>query len=243
MKPYVIEDYGTFYNDTWYTGDRYGVLGNTEIISALDDGRVKLSYFPFLSISGYASLKMFFGDIPFSLCGYPSDDENRYFTETQSVGLLSVFADSPNLDGCKEFLDFLLSDEIQTSSILTKYQLPVTRSALEQLIDENRYYYFSKTPSSVSGMDPTLNTLLLEPMMTSKTYDEDAASRYIVIEITDEDKERILSFFDNSTSCPYPDTIILRIVNEELSVYRAGARSLEETTKIIDSRVWIYLNE
>ncbi len=186
---------------------------------------------------------MFFGDIPFSLCGYPTDDESRYFIETDSLGMLSVFADSPNLGGCKEFLDFILSDDMQTSSLLTKYQLPVTRSALERLIDETRYYYFSKTPSRVAGMDPTLMTLLLEPMMTSNTYDEDAASRYTVIEITDEDKARIMSFIDNSTSCPYPDRVILSIVNEELSVYSAGARSLEESTKIIDTRVWIYLNE
>ena len=30
---------------------------------------------------------------------------------------------------------------------------------------------------------------------------------------------------------------------EELSYWQNNARTLEETTKIIDSRVWIYLNE
>lgn len=185
---------------------------------------------------------MFFGDIPFSLCGYPTDDESRYFIETDSLGMLSVFADSPNLGGCKEFLDFILSDDMQTSSLLTKYQLPVTRSALERLIDETRYYYFSKTPSRVAGMDPTLMTLLLEPMMTSNTYDEDAASRYTVIEITEKDKADILHFFENFRT-ENTDETVAEIVKEELSAWESGVRTLEETTKIIDSRVWIYLNE
>ena len=39
------------------------------------------------------------------------------------------------------------------------------------------------------------------------------------------------------------DQTILSIVEEELSYWEGGVRTLEETTKIIDSRVWIYLNE
>ena len=53
----------------------------------------------------------------------------------------------------------------------------------------------------------------------------------------------MMFFFDNCISYAHPDETIRDILNEELSVYRAGVRTLEETTKIIDSRVWIYLNE
>ena len=33
------------------------------------------------------------------------------------------------------------------------------------------------------------------------------------------------------------------ILEEELSAYRLGIRSLEETQKILQSRLWIYVNE
>ena len=243
MMQYVIEDYGTFQNSDFLTGGRYGISGSTEIVSALADGRVKLSYFPFYSLTGYASLKLFFGDTPFSLCGYPSDDDSRYAIQMQSLGLLSVFADSANLGGCKAFLDFILSDDMQTSQLLAEHMLPVTRSAMERLIDENRYFYYSKNFGTVAGMDPNVITLILEPMMANRFLDESKASSYTVVEITDEDKANMMSFFDNCISYAHPDETIRDILNEELSVYRAGVRTLEETTKIIDSRVWIYLNE
>lgn len=243
MMQYVIENYGSFTNSDWLTGGRYGIAGNTEIITAMQDGRVKLLDFPFRTLTGYASLKLFFGDTPFSLCGYPSDDDSRYVMEMTSLGLLSVFADSANLGGCKAFLDFVLSDDMQASEMLARHMLPVTRSAMERLIDENRYYYYAKKFGTVGGMDPNAMTLLLEPLMTKSTYDESIASCYTVVEITDEDKAQIMSFFDNSISYAHPDETIRDILNEELSVYRAGVRTLEETTKIIDSRVWIYLNE
>ena len=161
----------------------------------------------------------------------------------QSLGLLSVFADSANLGGCKAFLDFILSDDMQTSQLLAEHMLPVTRSAMERLIDENRYFYYSKNFGTVAGMDPNVITLILEPMMANRFLDESKASSYTVVEITDEDKANMMSFFDNCISYAHPDETIRDILNEELSVYRAGVRTLEETTKIIDSRVWIYLNE
>jgi len=243
MMQYVIEDYGSFQNSDWVTGGRYGIVGNTEIASALADGRVMLSYFPFYSLTGYASLKLFFGDVPFSLCGYPSVDDSKYTVEVRSLGELSVFADSANLGGCKAFLDYILSDDMQTSQLLAEHMLPVTRSAMERLIDENRYYYYSTKFDTVAGMDPNAVTLVMEPLMVEQFLDESKASKYTVIEITDEDKARIMSFFDNCISYAHPDETIVAILNEELSVYRSGVRTLEETTKIIDSRVWIYLNE
>lgn len=243
MGKYIIGEYGSFTNSDWLTGGRYGIAGNTEIVSAMKDGRVKLLYAPLKSLTGYASLKLFFGDTPFSLCGYPSDDESRYAVKTNSLGLLSVFSASANLGGCKAFLDFLLSDDMQTSDLLTQHTLPVTRSALKRLMEENRYFYYPKTLHTIGGMDPTVKALELEPLMTRDTYNADTASRYTVIEITDEDQAHILSFFDNCISFAHPDGVIVSILNEELSTYRAGVRSLEETTQIIDSRVWIYLNE
>ena len=61
--------------------------------------------------------------------------------------------------------------------------------------------------------------------------------------ITDEDKAKLMQFFEQCNMQMMPDDVILSIVNEELSYWYGGAKTLEETTKIIQSRVWIYLNE
>ena len=39
------------------------------------------------------------------------------------------------------------------------------------------------------------------------------------------------------------DATVQSIIQEELSAYRAGIRSLEETQNILQSRLWIYINE
>ena len=64
-----------------------------------------------------------------------------------------------------------------------------------------------------------------------------------VYSMTDEHRRALLNFFETIKIRTTADEKILSIVNEELSYWKNGVRSLEETTKIIDSRVWIYLNE
>ena len=64
-----------------------------------------------------------------------------------------------------------------------------------------------------------------------------------LIEITDEDKQMLLQFFDDLRPRRQTVSTVHSIITEEISYWENNARSLEETTKIIDSRVWIYLNE
>ena len=66
---------------------------------------------------------------------------------------------------------------------------------------------------------------------------------YEILQITDDEISQIVEVFKNAKICSYIDPTVMSIVNEELSYWQNNARTLEETTKIIDSRVWIYLNE
>ena len=63
-----------------------------------------------------------------------------------------------------------------------------------------------------------------------------------VIEITDVDKAEIMHFFENFRT-ENTDATIAEIVKEELSAWESGAKSLDEVSKLIQSRAWIYLNE
>jgi hypothetical protein len=66
---------------------------------------------------------------------------------------------------------------------------------------------------------------------------------YVVLELTEEMQERFLDFLQKCRMKANTDRTISSIVEEELSYWEGGVRTLEETTNIIDRRVWIYLNE
>ena len=66
---------------------------------------------------------------------------------------------------------------------------------------------------------------------------------FYVYTCTAKHRQALLDFFENVKIRSSADKKMLEIVNEELSYWQHNARTLEESTKIIDSRVWIYLNE
>jgi hypothetical protein len=119
---------------------------------------------------------------------------------------------------------------------------------MEQLLDQNTYQYYSKTQYEQleRGSD---SEYLFSEIGTTAEYREDygllrdTEALYTVFSFTDEKKEEIMAFFEDAKLCTSVDRTVQSIVNEELSAWHGGVRTLEETTKIIDSRVWIYLNE
>ncbi|MGM9626171.1 MAG: hypothetical protein ACI3XM_10755, partial [Eubacteriales bacterium] len=66
---------------------------------------------------------------------------------------------------------------------------------------------------------------------------------YTAVELTDADKDKLIDYFDHCNLKANVDPKIREIAEEELSFWEGGVRTLEDTTKIIQSRVWIYLNE
>ena len=160
----------------------------------------------------------------------------------------SVLQSTAHPDGGLAFMEALFSVEAQMHPNLTEDYLPVTRDSLMALIDSCRYQYYQNNVIEDinefrSGM------LVLEWDGTSAEYlddfgyAKDTSKGYTVMEFTQEDKDFLLSFFDSCSFGSEADPKVAEIVKEELSYYAGQARSLSETTKIIDSRVWIYLNE
>lgn len=160
----------------------------------------------------------------------------------------SVLQSTKYPEGCLAFIEALFSVEAQTHPNLTEDYLPVTRDSLMVLIDSCRYQYYQENAIKEieafrSGM------LVLEWEGTSAEYlddfghAKDTSKGYTVMEFTQEDKDFLLSYFDGCSFGVEADPKVAEIVKEELSYYAGQARSLSETTKIIDSRVWIYLNE
>ena len=214
--------------DTYWTS-------NGTLPTALKNGSVKFLAMDFNTVEAYGAAKLLYGDTPFTLCGYPSLDGCG--ASIQAFLPTAVFADSDVIPGCEAFVEFLLSDTRQSDTDLTTSYLPVTRSAMEKAIDNNREYRY---PQATVNQLRESNT---PGYMNLNAYRGADTEEYVTVSIEDDDKAAVLSFFENCHMRANADPFILSIVNEELSFYEGHARSLEETTKIIDSRVWIYLNE
>ncbi len=198
-------------------------------------GNVKLLYTYIGDVGAYAALKHLYNGNAFTLCGYPSRDGCGAHITTSKM--MSVFSGSSVHGGCREFIEYMLSEDIQNSDIVIESSIPVTREALSLAIDTYRYYYYTTTGENYLGVADVSSKHL-----TSLEKDIEAG-RIAEVVITDEDKAVMMDFFETCHMETGFDPVVKQIVEEELSFWNGGARTLEETAKIIQSRVWIYLNE
>ncbi len=225
---------------------RYGVTNGT-VSAALESGALKFLNVSFHTPEAFSTLRLLFGDIPYTLCGYPCIDGCG--ARISSDITCSVMQDSDVAGGCAQFLNFLLSEERQNDAVLLFENLPVTKDAMRQVLENYRYVYYDK--ATVNALRACNNPRYIDltasghsaeydPQFNGKVNTEEY---YTVLETTDEDIDFLMDFFEQCHMRANTDEIIKSIVEEEISFWEGNARSLEETTKIIDSRVWIYLNE
>ncbi len=207
---------------------QYGeyVLESDALPAALQSGDVTFLDFPFFTIDAYALLLQMYGETEFALHGYPSRD--REIVRFRSDLDISINAASKVKLGTAQFLAYLLSDTIQLYSANTT--LPVTISAVESLLANPTFVY---APGSMYRLDLVYDAKTLEavyPEAIRITYDEDdlAVIRHLL--------------YETETSAEL-DTTVRTIIEEELSAYQAGVRTLAEAQKIMQSRLWIYINE
>jgi len=236
---------------------RYGIT--VPVMNTLfSDGRLKFLTVQLDTIEAVMAASLILGD-DFNWCRYPSEDGGGAYVYPAMN--CSVFADTDVYDGCIAFLDHLLSEEQQADETLTKRYLPVTVDGIKAAIAAHRYWYYDKNTYEKIG-DPNAQmekgTLLLGGTVSYLPLSADGYSaeyigdfgpngktegNYAVLAMTEEMQARFLDFLQNCRMKASTDQTILSIVKEELSYWEGGVRSLEESTHIIDSRVWIYLNE
>lgn len=221
----------------------------------LQTGKLKFLKVDFFSPVHYLALRLMYGDTPFTLCGFPSE---RGSMSVVGAHMMGIRADSDNLGGVRAFLDFALSDAAQTSELLTSSFLPVTASAIRSLLDRHTYTYWFREEDYrdytvwENGREIVIGKLLFPEFIGSVPPAEDILRAYAddglplrEYILTEEDKQTFLSFFEHSSmnAETAEDSVIESILKEELSAYESGAKTIEEVSELIQSRVWIYLNE
>ena len=248
MNPALIDFYAgqLFFEQDADKPPRY-LLTNGTVSAALENGALKFLNTAFYNPYAYSTLKLIFGDTPINLCGYPCLDGCGARIDAPLT--CAVLQDTDVMEGCAEFLEFFLAQEQQTDETLLEKYLPVSVEALRAALVDYRYVYYDKSTVSMLTAGSHTGELYLQATGHSADYlaqfDErgNTEDHYIIVETTDAEIDALMAFFDRCHMRANTDAVIKSIVEEEVSFWEGNARTLDETTTIIDSRVWIYLNE
>ena len=236
---YVDKEKGAINN---FTGSYF--LTSDNLYNSLANDELYFLHLPFNRLSGYLISKMCYGDDEFTICGYPTSTGNASMLFTEYT--FGITEQSKVKNGAWEFIEFLLSDTIQNSETLTSYGFPVTMSGIEKLINTYAEYYLDiNEPDSINNNEYSGEVSIIDRGVKEILPDNHMNKEFVeyVATITDEDKRKLLDFFNSTEVKSYTDDTITEIADEEFSAYESGAISAEETAKRIQNRVFTYINE
>lgn len=143
-----------------------------------------------------------------------------------SNGNYAISAKSPYQQEAWEFLRYYLTDEYQST---IRYGWPILNSAMDKMVEEAQQapYYTDEFGNKVEYQESYyLNgmEILLDPL-------------------TQQDCERVLSFIESAEHIYSYDDAIMNIMAEETAPYFDGEKTAAEAADIIQSRIFIYVNE
>ena len=199
-------------------------IGREEIDTYYRQNKSLLMQYYISNFSDYQMLKKgYFGkEIVFN--GFPSTDGGKSFicVDTQ----FAITSTSKNKEAAWDFIRTFLLDDYQGS---IEYYFPVSKKAMDDMalkaqeppyyIDENGEKHEISSYYDIGGTE-------LEMKALSKTE-------------TDE----LCDFITSVDGVLIQDDVVSNIISEEAGAYYSGAKSLDEVTRIIQSRVSLYLSE
>ncbi len=222
------------------------VLMSLDAPDYMKQNRIKFTEFEFNSVYSLVAMFYQFKGQQINYCGYPSEEETTVMMSSDMMYSISTTAASPA--GAAAFLQYWLSDDIQTCEAVEGFGLPVTRSAMEQVFPLGRTYF---RPGKGGGRSVPSEWLANYPEAVQLGYlynpEYPEAYQYLglfdMVMTTEDDRDRFFRFLDRATVKTADDTTLAEIIDEEISFAVGGARSAAETGRILQSRVSIYLNE
>lgn len=255
---YSNPSYGYFHNRIQRQETAYAAVSTLELSSHLQNEDVLFLKMPLSNPIQYIAVKKLFGDCAFSLCGFPSvKGGGATVTGSHFFGITEM---SKTKGGAAAFMEYILSQEMQIQEKLICNALPVTRKAMEAVLKQYHYYYpvddnafplYTEWDSTLeqsvvlgTHIEPFYRLLTSPDALFLKQH-PDFYEQFYEISMTETDISEILSFFDRCSMYGgiSEDAKITAILEEELSAYENGVKTLDEVSLLIQSRVWIYLNE
>ncbi len=209
-------DYNNLPADFWEKYDR-----------SYEEDRAILNLVYLNSFYQYTQLRDYTFKEDITLIGFPNSDRNG-----SAIGVenrIAISSKSKLIDGCWEFVKSFLSDKYQES---ITYQWPVKISAFDKMAE--------KAMKGEDGYGP------IEPLIGDVVYDSIGMPNPMPQEgrkISEDDVKYIKSFLQSVDVLMSYEQGVMDIINEEAKMYYAGNKTAEETAKIIQSRVQIYVSE
>lgn len=140
--------------------------------------------------------------------------------------LMALSAGSENESGAWDFARYYLTEEYQKS---LEIGLPVRKDLFEEWArEETRRSYYRDENGERVEYDLTLY----------RNGEE------IVVPPLDQGQlEELIAYVESVTTLPFEDNNVMNIINEEMGACLAGQKTAEETAKLIQNRVQLYLSE
>lgn len=206
------------------------------------DGTVLLKPVAIFNFASLTTARIAFDGEP-AYIGYPNGSENGTMVSAQTC--YTITSASAVKEGSWEFIKLLLSDKYRLDNGYkgVNIDFPSTRSAAKVLIENEKKYYYTVTGQNTDW--PTKRPV------TDSEYD-DASSDSITktdtgweFRLIQSDIDATLAIFDSITTAVWDtrNSDVFDIITEEADIYFNGVKTAEETAKIIQNRISIYLSE
>lgn len=185
--------------------------------------------------SGFIHAYGYFGKDNMVYCGYPTADGTNgtmLLTSTQLCTILSFCKDtSLAWDYIKSYISFYYADGSFEGGI------PSLHSQFREMKSDQKMYYYLRYDGGMSGSGQPfeLDENGMYRGRPGDTYSTDDIDFDWIEKWYDEIGSPVLRF-------AYPEELT-NIITEEISAYLGGARSAEDTAKMLQSRVSLYLAE
>ena len=227
----TLPETGDFAYDVTVSAERpYGIFTNCRTGKALaTKDRVRGS------VSSFLYNDMYFGKDNIAYCGFPTADGKNGTLVNREAELFTILSSCAEPELAWDYLKTCAS--YVDPAVGSEGTIPVLRDKYRALYAGRQLYYFMHYSGGISGSDKPLE--LDENGMyggspgeacSKEDVDFDAVERWL-----DASGAPALQF-------AYPEELT-NIISEEISTYLGGARSAEETAKMLQSRVSIYLAE
>ena len=207
------------YEEGMYNDDEFW----TESVSTYRDGKtlLEINYLGQFSDFNMTEKGTFGEEVTF--IGFPAANKNGSAINYSLSFAMS--SKSANKEGAWEFLRYFLSYEYQKDN----YGFPTNLKRYEELKKEamQKPYYLDENGNKV------------EYDMTYYVGDVEI----IIPPMTEEEVQEAEDFLFSLNQTSVYDEELLNIINEEAEAYFSGQKSAQEVSKIIQSRVKIYVNE
>lgn len=175
----------------------------------------------------YMRFAVDFGTEDLTVTGYPGGGDKINLRSSYAI---SAQSEKEIRDGAWAFIKYVMLNSVNNPKVMVGGKsFPSTYESFYRFAETEMRRYYLVEPS---GMSTSIDEFSPEQM-----------TKGVPMRVTQDDVDKVLAYLESIEAKPAIDTKVLGIINEEMEYFLAGAKTAQETTRLIQSRVSIYLSE